>query len=138
MPKTKEEKAAYDRQRYLNNKEYRKNIRDAWNIENKDKRKKLNREFAKSHPEISRGSAKRKRLKRKQFALELLGNKCKLCNATENLEFDHIKPETKEYNITDILTNTFTVFVDELYKCQLLCKDCHISKTYQSVSKDCQ
>ena len=65
--------------------------------------------------------------RRKQF-LEKLGNKCVMCGSTENLQFDHIDPSTKTVDIGRLLT-TKRAF-DELSKCQLLCKKCHILKTH--------
>ena len=64
---------------------------------------------------------------RKNLLKEKMGGKCVICGATENLQFDHINPLEKSYNIS---TNYFRKDVDEeLAKCQLLCSRCHLEKT---------
>ena len=64
---------------------------------------------------------------RKNLLKEKMGGKCVICGATENLQFDHINPLEKSYNIS---TNFFRQDVDEeLAKCQLLCSRCHLEKT---------
>jgi len=71
------------------------------------------------------------RNKRKKLALNYLGNRCSLCGSTKKLEFDHINPDTKKFNILDTvsLDKSMDTFMVELDKCQLLCKSCHLIKT---------
>ena len=69
-----------------------------------------------------------KRKERRSIALEMLGGKCVNCGTTDQLEFDHIDRETKQYNISAIYHYTLEVFINEVNKCQLLCKGCHIEK----------
>lgn len=64
---------------------------------------------------------------RRQKIIDYLGGKCSKCEAVENLEVDHIDPKKKSVNISDNVT--LNSIVDELAKCQLLCKPCHIKKT---------
>lgn len=62
--------------------------------------------------------------------IELLGGKCVDCNATENLEFDHINRETKIFTISGSeWSRNFDELKLEAQKCQLLCKKCHLLKT---------
>lgn len=73
------------------------------------------------------GRKENRRKNRLQEAKDYLGNICWCCGATENLQFDHINPLEKSYNIS---TNFFRQDVDEeLAKCQLLCSRCHLEKT---------
>lgn len=65
---------------------------------------------------------------RKQY-LELLGNECVKCGSNEDLEFDHIDPTEKEYEIKALTTRKRETILKELAKCQLLCKSCHLQKT---------
>tara|TARA_A100001234_G_C12489914_1_gene327275 strand:+ start:101 stop:526 length:426 start_codon:yes stop_codon:yes gene_type:complete len=72
----------------------------------------------------------------KQFLIDYLGGKCVSCGTTENLEFDHIDPNTKRYNVSKVIPDTSpetplcqSVW-EEVNKCQLLCKSCHRKKTY--------
>ncbi len=64
---------------------------------------------------------------RKQY-IDKLGGKCVKCGSIKNLEFDHINPKDKLYNIDKILSN-LELLIIELVKCQLLCFDCHVEKS---------
>jgi hypothetical protein len=69
------------------------------------------------------------REKRKNLALKMLGGKCVKCNATENLQFDHIDPNMKISTISSMLTSNIVMFIAEIEKCQLLCYACHLKKS---------
>lgn len=58
-----------------------------------------------------------------------LGNKCFKCNCTENLQLDHIDPESKNFTIAKLWNSKPEIFNAELAKCQLLCLKCHQEKT---------
>ena len=68
------------------------------------------------------------RLSRKRKAFDLLGGKCVVCGTCDNLEFDHIDPATKSFNISRFF-GTWNEMVAELSKCQLLCHTHHLEKT---------
>ncbi len=70
-----------------------------------------------------------KRAKRKAFCLNYLGGKCVKCNAKEDLEFDHIDPNSVEFRIGCSLEHGMDRLINELDKCQLLCFKCHWAKT---------
>jgi hypothetical protein len=61
--------------------------------------------------------------------IELLGGACKKCDSTQVLQFDHIDPSNKSYNISELVTKKQETVLAELAKCQLLCKVCHAKKT---------
>jgi 5-methylcytosine-specific restriction endonuclease McrA len=67
---------------------------------------------------------------KKQMFIELLGGKCISCGEKNNLEFDHINKKDKKYTITNIISYKDETILEELKKCQLLCKSCHKEKTY--------
>jgi len=69
------------------------------------------------------------RRKRKKELIDLLGGKCVMCGSKNNLEFDHIDKSKKEHKITRILEYSMDRIMQELNKCQLLCKECHLEKT---------
>lgn len=72
---------------------------------------------------------KRNRYKsRRQLMIEKLGGKCKKCGSVDNLEFDHIDPEKKEYGIEELLRGNIKKLLKEIKKCQLLCNECHKDK----------
>jgi hypothetical protein len=60
-----------------------------------------------------------------------LGGECVRCKSVEDLEFDHIDPSTKLYTLSQIWSRPELV-QDEIVKCQLLCRSCHIDKTLEN------
>ena len=59
-----------------------------------------------------------------------LGGKCARCGCTENLEVDHKDPREKVFEVKARLSYKWVNLIDEVDKCQLLCKPCHKDKTY--------
>lgn len=64
---------------------------------------------------------------RRQKLYNYLGGKCVQCESTKNLEFDHIDPSLKSFDIKK--NHTIDSIKNELDKCQLLCNTCHSKKT---------
>lgn len=77
----------------------------------------------------SRHAKEVKRIERKGVARYLLGGVCVSCGSTKRLEFDHIDPSTKLFNISECAGRPMQVFLDEVAKCQLLCSSCHTDKS---------
>lgn len=68
--------------------------------------------------------------KRIAEARELLGGKCTECGTLENLEFDHIYKESKCFTLSGQAGGVSKERWDnEVAKCQLLCRMCHLEKT---------
>lgn len=65
--------------------------------------------------------------KRRQRLIDYLGGKCVQCGSTTDLEFDHIDPSLKSFDIKR--NHTLESIKDELDKCQLLCSVCHRKKS---------
>jgi len=65
----------------------------------------------------------------REILIEKMGGKCVECGCTETLEFDHIDPSTKSFNIAAGYSKPKEVLLAEVAKCQLLCNKCHIEKT---------
>lgn len=68
--------------------------------------------------------------KRKAEARALLGGVCVVCGTTKRLEFDHVDPSTKLFEIgrsADSVTDE--AFWLEVAKCQLLCRLHHLEKS---------
>ena len=63
--------------------------------------------------------------RRKAKYIEMLGGKCAICGGSADLQFDHIKPETKSFTIAKHPTISEKKMLNELAKCRLLCKNCH-------------
>lgn len=57
----------------------------------------------------------------------LFGGRCAVCASKDRLEIDHVNPKTKISH--KIWSWSLPKLLSELAKCQLLCKDCHISKS---------
>lgn len=62
---------------------------------------------------------------RRQSAIRYLGGKCINCESTEYLQFHHVEPKNKSYNISKLSSVNITDFWQEIYKCKLLCNSCH-------------
>lgn len=67
--------------------------------------------------------------KRMGEAIEILGGACVVCGATENLQLDHLDPDGKSFSVGKLWSLAMDTFLEELTKCQLLCDDCHKTKT---------
>lgn len=66
--------------------------------------------------------------KRKQFAIEYLGNKCAHCGNQYHpaiYEFHHLDPATKDRDPSKMLSLKLERLTAELDKCILLCANCH-------------
>lgn len=71
-----------------------------------------------------------RRAERRKFFESLLGGACVNCQATKQLEFDHVIPEDKSFNLaTSCMEYALETILPELQKCQLLCRSCHMKKT---------
>jgi len=69
--------------------------------------------------------------------IERKGGKCQICGYNKcksALDFHHIDPNTKKFNISgSSLNNPPVVILNELEKTVLLCKNCH-AETHQRLS----
>lgn len=65
---------------------------------------------------------------RRAEATALLGGQCASCGTEEQLQFDHIDKEDKEFDIAKFWSVSRERFLAELSKCQLLCGPCHKKK----------
>lgn len=59
----------------------------------------------------------------------MMGGKCVTCGKKEDLEIDHIDPNTKSFSIGEVITHSWAKIKPEIDKCQLLCKACHKAKS---------
>lgn len=72
--------------------------------------------------------------RRRQQAVDLLGGRCTDCGSGERLEFDHVDPGEKTFNIAKVWSYREETFWAEIRKCQLRCHDCHKIRTSQQQS----
>ena len=104
-----------------------KNYRENWTDEQKQlEKERWKRRWDNSKEEMMEYARKWTR-NRKNLLKEKMGGKCVKCGATEHLQFDHINPSEKSYNISNNLHRKD--LDEELAKCQLLCSTCHLEKT---------
>lgn len=69
------------------------------------------------------------KMRNMRFLSEGADPKCRKCGADESLEFDHIDPADKSFNVNGMKSLRNPIYVNELLKCQILCKSCHEEKT---------
>lgn len=69
---------------------------------------------------------------RRRYSIEKLGGKCVRCGSTKRLELDHIIKADKSFNITQFWSISLERYDEELAKCQLLCHNCHVQKSFES------
>ena len=78
------------------------------------------------HNEYAREYQRNRYEERRTQAVEILGGVCVDCGTTDNLEFDHVDPSTKEFAIGDMFSKySWEKIEQELIKCVLRCKPCH-------------
>lgn len=61
---------------------------------------------------------------RRDVLIAMLGGKCSLCGSQDELEFDHLDPDTKIACVTELLSN-YKKAMEEAKKCRILCNACH-------------
>lgn len=66
--------------------------------------------------------------RRRQRARFFEGKTCVRCGSGESLELDHIDPKLKVSH--RIWLGAWETILAETAKCQVLCRDCHIEKTW--------
>lgn len=73
--------------------------------------------------------------KKRLEAIHMLGGCCVECGESCDLEFDHIKPIDKKFEIAKLMSYKWSEVVEEVKKCQLLCRSCHEDKTERESDK---
>jgi 5-methylcytosine-specific restriction endonuclease McrA len=71
---------------------------------------------------------------RKEY-ITLLGGVCVKCRSSENLQFDHIDKNSKSFDVSNKITYPRDIVLAELEKCQLLCEECHKTKSLRDLDK---
>ena len=79
------------------------------------------------------------RQKREFLASYKLEQGCAECGYKEHpaaLTFDHINPETKEFNPADYGKVSWERLLKEILKCRVLCANCHNIHSYNNYDSD--
>ena len=69
-----------------------------------------------------------RQIKRKTECVNYKGGKCIVCSYNKyigSLDFHHLDPSQKEFNIARLKGYKLSTLTNELDKCVLLCKNCH-------------
>ena len=74
--------------------------------------------------------------KKRQMCIDLLGGVCVVCGTNKNLEFDHIDRNNVGFRIGANLWKKDSDLIEELKKCQLLCREHHLEKTNFELNRD--
>lgn len=72
--------------------------------------------------------AHQKQLQRKKQAVEYKGGKCCVCGYNKYigaLDFHHLNPDEKEFNIAELRSYEWKTIQKEVDKCILVCRNCH-------------
>ena len=70
--------------------------------------------------------------RRREGAVRRLGGCCVTCGGTEDLEFDPVDAKRKRFNVGKALSAMSEAKLwPEVDKCQLLCHECHLTKTLE-------
>lgn len=74
-------------------------------------------------------SSDQKRIKyKKEKAVEYKGGKCEKCGYNKciaAMDFHHINPDEKIYDVKDLMIRKWEIIQTEIDKCILLCSNCH-------------
>ena len=124
----REETLEYFRERskinYNKNKEQRLKKHKEWRDKNKDK---VNKYYT-DDKQKRKDQVTINRTKRKRILIELLGGKCYDCGGTYPTacyDFHHKCPKDKLFTIARKLHRTVEFLKKEVFKCVLLCANCH-------------
>lgn len=81
---------------------------------------------------LQRACARKRRLVNRKWVYDyLLAHPCEYCGESDPacLEFDHIDPSTKEYNVSRMAHTSMELLLKEMAKCRILCANCHRKRT---------
>ena len=101
----------------------------------KDCRLQYNRKYVREHKDLARKWKRDWYRKVKQQAVEYKGSQCSVCGYDKcmaALEFHHLNPDEKDFNITQNIRKSTTLdsIKKELDKCILVCANCHREAHY--------
>lgn len=87
-----------------------------------------------SDPELKRRKKEKQSIQKRKFIIQYFhSNPCVDCGETNILvlQFDHLNPEEKKYEISTILSNNYSLKLlkEEINKCEVVCANCHSKRT---------
>jgi hypothetical protein len=63
---------------------------------------------------------------RRAEAIDYLGGVCVECGTRDDLQFHHVDPSVKSWNVSKLTSIREELFWKEIDKCELRCRECHI------------
>ena len=102
-----------------------------WNREHKEKINKQHKEYRENNGEKIKKHNKKMLNEFKLMCDNLKINGCAICPSHKNLDFHHSYPPDKKFIITQGCGRSNKVLSDELNKCILLCRSCHMKIEYK-------
>lgn len=95
----------------------------------KEEAQEYQRQYRETYREEKNRKERERRLRYKQDCLAYLGRCCQHCGTTDIsvLEFHHLNPAEKEFNVGD-LRKPLEKAKEELDKCIILCRECHLAE----------
>lgn len=87
-----------------------------------------NKQKGNSHVRCNTCYVNQKRRTLKERAVKFMGGKCKVCGyskCNKALQFHHLNPQDKEFNISCTGVIAWEKLQKELKKCIMLCANCH-------------
>lgn len=78
---------------------------------------------------------KRRYQQRRELAFATIGDKCVRCKTKLNLQIDHVYWSDKTFDFGKHWNCSLKRFMEELEKCQPLCKTCHDDKSKRDISE---
>lgn len=138
---TTEEKRAYWRAQYYKHRDEpayvarRRRKERRRTIERGVEKVAYNREWRKRNPELLKAQARRARERRMAWWTDIRSSvMCVDCGSTTNLDFHHRNPEEKSCNVATATMHSFRRFIEEVEKCDVLCRSCHKLRHYRSAT----
>lgn len=98
------------------------------------------RQWTKANPQKYQQTRRLRHRRRKLRAIELFGGQCQDCGGEfaerpEVFDFDHRDPSTKLRKPESLLRGPWEVFLAEAKKCDLVCANCHRTRTVRRVDE---
>ena len=84
-------------------------------------------------PERRKTFARQLQQQRQEFVVRAKSKPCLDCHiqyASWVMQFDHRDPSTKKFSLARPLTRNFNKLQEEIDKCDVVCANCHATRTY--------